>query len=154
MERQSVPVALLYCLVNWLVPGAGFLLAKDYRRGWLLFALLNGCFVLGLALHGTANLPSFHWGSPTFNIVAVLSFLVQIWHGGGTLLLLAVQHVGGPLAGLLLRDPGWAYADLGTFHLLVAGGLNYFATVRLYDLLAGDPSHGEADEAAEEAEAS
>ena len=34
--------------------------------------------------------------------------------------------------------PGAASADLGAFHRAVAGGLNYFACVRLWDFLRGE----------------
>lgn len=145
LPRKSIPVSLALCGANLAVPGAGYLAAGDSRRGWSLFALLNGLFLLGLAFDGTAQPPAaLAPGDPLFNIVAVLTFVVQAFHAGGTALVVLAGMAPETLAGrLLARDPGAAFSDLGTFHLLVAGALNYFATVRLFDKLTGE------DEAAE-----
>ncbi|MBX3729370.1 MAG: hypothetical protein KF858_09315 [Candidatus Sumerlaeia bacterium] len=145
-DRQPVPVALGYCAVNWLVPGGGYLLARDFRRGIALFALLNGIFFGGLLYDGYLVVPAGP-GQEGFNIVALLSFLVQACHGGGCLAILGAERMGGVLGGLLVRDAGKAYSDLGAFHFLVAGALNYFATVRLYDLLAGELPAADEDKA-------
>ena len=134
-----VPIgtALGYCALNWIVPGVGFLAAGDRKRGIPLVIILNVIFFGGLLYGGYLYTPAFHPRSEQFNIVSALTFVVQACHGGGTVLLLGAEKVGGPLAGLLVRDPASAYSDLGSFHFLVAGALNYFATVKLFDLLTG-----------------
>jgi hypothetical protein len=149
--RQPLPVALGYCLANWLVPGVGFLLARDWARGIGILVLINGVFLLGLVFDGYMTVPAMSPRDPSFNIFAALTFIVQLWHGGGVLAVFGAESMGGALAGLLVRDPGGAYSDLGAFHFAVAGGLNYFATVRLYDLMRSGDERAETpdDEPAE-----
>jgi hypothetical protein len=140
--RQPAGKALGLCLVNWLVPGAGYLAAGDRVRGLSFLFLLNGCFILGLVLDGIILTPSLP-NSPSFNIVAALTFLVQVFHGGGTLgVVLAQRFEEAGVLGLLARSGTGAYADLGAFHLLVAGGLNYLACVQLWDFLTGSEDEG------------
>lgn len=127
-------MALALCLANWLVPGLGFFAAGDRRRAVWLFALIQGVFVAGLAFNGYVYLPPMNPRGADFNIVATLTFIVQACNAGFSMLVLGAAKAN---LGLLARDSGAAYADLGAFHLLVSGGLNYFATVRLYDLLTG-----------------
>ncbi|MEQ8822122.1 MAG: hypothetical protein RLY93_17940 [Sumerlaeia bacterium] len=136
-RRRSLDQTLAFCALNWILPGSGYLAAGIRTRGWTLFALLNGCFLLGLAFNGTTEMPGLLPSSENWNIVAVLTFMVKVCHGGGTMLLLWLADSESLLGRLLVRDPGTAYSDLGSFHLLVSGGLNYFATVRLYDILTG-----------------
>ncbi len=109
----------------------------DRKRGIALFVLVNAIFFAGLAFDGYLYVPPFLPRTPGFNIVATLTFIVQACNGGLCALVLAAADTKLPLLGLLARDPGTAWADLGAVHFLVSGGLNYFATVRLYDLLTG-----------------
>lgn len=135
-------MAVVLSLLNWLVPGTGYVLAGDVLRGAILFVLLNGCFALGLWWNGFILVPPA-WKDPSFNIVSFLTFVVQMFHGGGTLLEIWCSRTGN--LPMLVRDPGATYSDLGALHLLVAGGLNYFASVRLFDLLtdqAGNDTPG------------
>ena len=138
------------CIGNCLIPGLGFALCKDYSRAALLFVSLNGCYLAGMAWGGYVLAPqSWVPMTPEFNLVTALTYLTQAFHGSGWLLQQALQIAGGRQ--LLAEEPGFfarfalqrmgalPYSDLGCFHLIVAGGLNYFATVRLYDLTAGVP---------------
>ncbi|MGF1574085.1 MAG: DUF6677 family protein [Sumerlaeia bacterium] len=136
VELKSTPEALGYSLINWLVPGLGFILVGDRFRGLLLFFVINGIFGLGIFFDGYVYLPSFKLG-PEFNIVSILTFIVQGAHGLGAGLLLLLSGGENFLSNIFVRSPGAPYSDLGSFHLLVAGGLNYFASVRLFDLLTG-----------------
>lgn len=151
-----LPTALALCTVNWLVPGAGYLLRGEVRRGALLFLLLNTCFLIGLAHGGYYFVPAWNPRSPNFNIVACLTYAVQFFHGGGWMLSWLLEGAaadGNRLAGFLVGSPGATHSDLGVFHVLVAGGLNYFATVRLYEVCRGmgakpqSAAAGEADSA-------
>lgn len=79
--------------------------------------------------------------TPNFNLVTGLTYIAQSFYGGGWLCMEYLQGLGedggGPFNIINLATK--TYADLGVFHLVVAGGLNYFCTVRLYDFLAGIP---------------
>lgn len=144
MEPWSVAPALGLCVLNWLLPGAGYLAAGDWRRGVALMFLINSVFLAGVAFSGYVLVPAFSPQDPTFNIFAVLTFLVQLFHGVGCLGYLGLSAVlPPPVLGALLGHPGAPYADLGAFHLAVAGGLNYFACVRLWDFLRGEDAEGE-----------
>lgn len=136
--RQPLPLAMGYCAANWLVPGLGFLLTRDWARGIGVMVLINGVFLLGLAYDGYLIVPALNPRDRAFNVFAALTFIVQLAHGGGFLAVYAAEQLGGPLASLLVKNPGAAYSDLGGFHFAVAGGLNYFATVRLWDLMRPD----------------
>ena len=137
LPQKPVPVALALSALNLLVPGAGFAVAGDWRRAAALFVVLNAIFAAGLAFNGVVIPPdTLNPRDPAFNIVGLLTFVVQMFHGGGCLLLVGLEGLpGAPLRDWLVRDAAAAYSDLGSFHLLVAGALNYFASAKLYDVL-------------------
>ncbi len=85
---------------------------------------------------------SFHPRGEGFNLVGLLTYIAQAFHGGGWLALQTAQNAAAenPASFFNLHNlAARTYSDLGAFHLVVAGCLNYFATVRLYDLMAGTP---------------
>ena len=142
LPRVSPPTALQYCLLNWIIPGAGFFAVGDKRRGIVLFVIINVVLLTGLLYGGYIAKPSFSTQDPSFNLVGILTYIVEAFHGGGWMLMqfLHSLYSDSPDAFFNLeRMAAKPYSDLGTFHLVVAGGLNYFASVRLYDLLAGNP---------------
>lgn len=139
VEPWGAGPTLGVCVLNWVLPGAGYLAAGDWRRGLALGALINSVFLAGMAFSGYVLVPAFSPSDPTFNIFAVLTFIVQLFHGAGCLGYLALSQALPPAtAAAILGHPGAAYADLGAFHMAVAGGLNYFACVRLWDFLRGE----------------
>jgi len=148
--------ALLTCLVNWLLPGAGYILCGDWKRGLVLGLVINACFVGGLLYGGYVLMPAFSPRDPEFNVVMVLTYCSQAFYGGGWLLLQILQKLsaGSPdsffsLQALAIKP----YSDLGSFHLVVAGSLNYLATIRLYELLTGKSATPEGENPAPEAAA-
>lgn len=153
LPRKGRIVAAMLCVMNWLVPGTGYLAVGDQRRGWAQFAVINAVMLAGFALGGYFLPPVFSRNDPNFSLVSLLTFLVQFFHGAGWGLATLAEAAARrseplPLEGLVRwfgGNPGAVYSDLGQFHLVVAGGLNYYSTVRLYDLLAGnpDPNHEE-----------
>ncbi len=144
---MGVPSALGLCVVNWFLPGVGYIAAGDRARGGILFLLLNGCFLVGLVMGGYILPPEWSFKSSNFSIVACLTYVMQMFHGigwaaGGICWNMAKAGNTGEIVTFLAGRPGMTNSDLGSFHLLVAAGLNYFTTARLYDLLAGDPELG------------
>ena len=102
--------------------------------------LINLCFAIGVFLGGTILVPPLSIRHPDFNLVSLLTYLAEALHGGGWVALqiahgTAVSNPDGLFH--LHRMAAKSFADLGTFHLVVAGCLNYFSTTRLYDLLTG-----------------
>ncbi len=133
--------------VNWLVPGMGYLVAGDRRRGWALVLLLNGAFLLGLGLRGGVVVPDFNPRSAYFNVINVLSFTVQMGGGGPSLLSLAAHQMApsgshGAVTRFLAGEESAATFDLGSFHLLLVGALNYFACCAIYDRYRPRPLTG------------
>ncbi|CAN5248563.1 hypothetical protein BH09SUM1_BH09SUM1_10700 [soil metagenome] len=88
-------------------------------------------------------MPAFRWSDPEFNIVAILTYVTQSFFGSGWLFMLATHHAAAATPGAFFNLNRLAganpWSDIGVLHFVVAGGLNYVATVRLYDLLAGSP---------------
>ena len=124
------------------MPGAGYIVVRDIPRGATLMVLINAMLIIGIATGGYVLVPAWSPKNPEFNIVAILTYLVEAFHGGGWLALHALQKSTAGSADAffnLHRQSIRPFSDLGVFYLVVAGGLNYFSTVRLYDLLAGAP---------------
>jgi len=124
--------------LNWIVPGSGYFLVGERFRALALVVLLNGVFALGLGLKGAVIVPEFRLGQPSFNIINVLTFGMQLGAGGPALLSMAGHHlqVSGKNWGIVRYLGGQESAavhDLGSFHLLLVGALNYFACCALYD---------------------
>ncbi|MDX2177363.1 MAG: DUF6677 family protein [Candidatus Sumerlaeia bacterium] len=145
VPRVARPVALAWCALNWIVPGLGYFAAGDRFRGAALFLLINGVLVAGYALGGHFLPPVWRVGAPNFSIVSCLTYILQLFHGGAWALSafsMGIVERGSQAAaaGFFAGRPGMPYADLGAFHLLAAGAMNYLSTVRLYDEAAGDPS--------------
>lgn len=157
LPRKPVPHAMALCLLNWVIPGAGYIGVGDVARGVTLFILINATFATGVWMGGYILEPaSWRPFTAEFNLVGILTYIVQAFHGGGWFLLDWLQDAAAADMGAFFNQKAQAvrtYSDLGVFHLITAGGLNYFATVRLYDLLAGTPEmSGENPAALDEAE--
>ncbi len=131
----SVSAGRLWAAIglNWLLPGAGFIFTGDRRRGWILLAILNGLFALGLLMRGSVIPPVFDPRSPAFNVINVLTFAVSLGSGGPSLLCLGAQAGEAGPERWLAGEPAAAAYDLGVFHILLAGALNYFVCCALYD---------------------
>ncbi len=147
--EQTLPLGrvLTAVAVNWLVPGSGYFVAGDRRRGWALVILLNGVFLLGLGMRGGVVMPDFNPRGAYFNVINVLSFTVQMGGGGPSLLSLAAhQSQASGNQGALTRfwagEESAATFDLGSFHLLLVGALNYFACCAIYDRYRPRPAGG------------
>lgn len=120
----------LTLLLAWLIPGLGHVVQRDVRRGLLLFAVIQGTFLVGLALRGAVLWPVLSPNDWGFNAVNILTFVVQLGNGLAALLCLAVSAL----------FPSWAEAtrahtlfELGTVYLLMAGAMNSFTVGAVYD---------------------
>jgi hypothetical protein len=138
--QRSASSALGLALANWLIPGAGFWIVGDRPRAITLFVVINACFAIGVLLGGHILAPVWAPRDPEFNLVAILTYSAQAFHGAGWIGLQLLQRSAAAYPESFFnmrRLAGLTFADLGVFHLVVAGSLNYFATTRLYDLLRG-----------------
>jgi hypothetical protein len=126
----QAPFALL--VLNWLVPGLGWLVAGRKARGAISFLLVMVTFVLGLVLHGGVSWPCWDPANEAFNLINNFTLLIQFGAGLPALVsLIADQFQFAPLGGL----PKHAYYELGGYFIVVAGAINYFSTCNLYDRL-------------------
>ncbi|MGI8907611.1 MAG: DUF6677 family protein [Candidatus Sumerlaeaceae bacterium] len=126
--------------MSWLIPGFGFFIHRRWGRGLLFFIVLQATFLLGTAFKGSVLLPDFRFGSEGFNIVTILTFFTQLFNGGLALVSLAPEILNG--AHILPYDEANRWADLGSFFLLVSGGLNYFVMTSTYDHFYGRKRQG------------
>jgi hypothetical protein len=135
LERGvSFAGGVLLTLGSWFVPGVGFVIQRDYWRGVAIFLLINGTFLLGLLLHGTILIPEFHYSSPAFNIVNLLTFAGQIGNAGASLFCLVHDQWNWRVFQPIETDPRF---DLATLYLLVSGCMNYFCVCSFYDRHVG-----------------
>jgi hypothetical protein len=117
-------------VVSWLIPGSGFILRKDTYRGIIIFFLLGLTFFLGLLLKGTVVFPVWSPTQEGFNVITILTFLAQMGYGGLSLLCLASERLG---IGFFQGDQAYAFFDLASFYLIIAGALNYLMLFNFYD---------------------
>ena len=117
-------------LLSWLIPGAGFLVLRQYARAAALFLLIETPFVIGVLLTGSVLLPAWTPGDWGFNIVNSLTFITQMGNG----LLGGVWLIGGRMGAEFFQGQEWgALFDLASFHIMVSGAMNYFAVCNFYD---------------------
>jgi hypothetical protein len=118
--------------VNYLLPGAGFCVAGRWSRGLIQATTVLLTVALGLLLHGGVVWPSWTPQAQDFNLINNLTFLVQLGGGLPCLASLAANVLDWPI---LAGRPENAYYELGSYYLVVAGAINYFATMNFYDRL-------------------
>ncbi|MCD6385902.1 hypothetical protein J7M23_09025 [Candidatus Sumerlaeota bacterium] len=116
--------------LSWLIPGSGFLIHRDNYRGVTIMGLLTATFLLGLSLKGTVVFPVWSPSKEGFNVINILTFLAQMGYGSLGLLCLASHWLG---MRFFQGDQSYAFFDLATFYLIIAGALNYLMLFNLYD---------------------
>lgn len=118
-------------VLNWALPGVGFILAGRKARGLTQMAVVLVTFAFGLLLRGGVIWPSWAQDA-SFNLVNIITFIIQMGAGLPAIVSM-IAHLAGfdPLGGV----PSATYFELGSFYMVVAGALNYFATCNLYDRL-------------------
>jgi hypothetical protein len=138
--RPSPVQAFIVVFLSWLIPGFGFFVHRRWIRGLLFFIVLEATFLVGAAFKGSVLLPDFRFGSEGFNVVTILTFFTQMFNGGLGLISLAPEFMRG--WHILPYDETNQWADLGSFFLLVSGGMNYFVMTSVYDHFYGRKSRG------------
>jgi hypothetical protein len=103
---------------------------RDKYRGIVIFVMLTLTFGIGLALKGTVIFPALHPGDEAFNVINILTFLAQMGYGSLSLLCLASRSLGIPF---LQGQESYAFFDLASFYLIIAGGLNFLMLFNCYD---------------------
>jgi hypothetical protein len=138
LEPPTTGRLSLILAVGWLVPGAGFVYCGRWVRGLAHLLIVGLTFGIGLALHGAVLWPTWSFRSEEFNLINNFTFLTQMGAGLPALAsFLAARWgdgQGGPMA-WLAGEASHTNFELGTYYLIVAGALNYFAVGNLYDRL-------------------
>ena len=128
-HRLPPEIAITLVVASWLIPGLGFWVMKRRARAAVQFLMVVVTFALGIALRGGVVWPV---GTGEFNLINYFTFVVQLGAG-----LLSLASLGANLAGVQwLGGQLWhPYFELGTYYLIVAGAINYFAVCNFYDRL-------------------
>lgn len=122
--------------LSWLIPGFGFYYYGLRRRGVFLFVTLELTFLVGACMGASVLMPDFNFKSQDFNLVTILTFFTQMFNGLLGFVSLIPDLVGGKFHILPYNETG-GWFDLGTFYLLVSGGMNYFVLVSTWDHFYG-----------------
>lgn len=130
------------------------MLCGRWARGLMHFLLVGLTFALGLALHSSVAWPTWSVRSEEFNLINNFTFVIQMGSGLPAIASFYASTGGGAageaLAWLAGTPPHPAY-ELGSYFLIVAGALNYFAAGNFYDRIVAVESRFEAQERSEEA---
>ena len=122
ITTQSIAVLI----VGWLVPGAGHLMLKKWRRGALLLISVVMMFVLGILMQGKVYAPN------TGDILDILGFVGDV---GSGVLYFAAQIMDWGRGAIHI-----AVADYGTKFIIVAGLLNIMAAIDAHHIAIGKKS--------------
>jgi hypothetical protein len=129
-EAQKLPatqplttMSVIVPALAWLIPGAGHLIQKRWKRGCLLMASIVTMFVLGLLMQGRVYRPN---GG---DILDILGFVGDVGAGGLYIVTRALDLGTGAIA--------HATADYGTKFLIVAGLLNFISVADAYHIAIG-----------------
>ena len=131
-QPSPAPVSGWLVVVNYLLPGVGFCVAGRWARGLMQAALVLVTAAIGWSLHGGVVWPSWSFQAKDFNLINNLTFLVQLGGGLPALASLSAHSMHWTALEGVPKDP---YFELGGYYLVVAGAVNYFATMNFYDRL-------------------
>ena|ERR1043166_6646060 len=138
MKPVSTKEKLFVMILSWLIPGYGFFHHGFRRHALFFFIVLEATFLAGAKLQGSILWPDFNYHSEGFNLVTILTFFTQIFNG-----LLGIISLLPDLRGpaILPYNETYHWADLGSFYILVSGGMSYFVLVSTYDHFYGRKAH-------------
>ena len=144
------PPAPIVAIVNWLVPGAGYLMIGEVARGLTIGITILALFVLGMLIGGV------HVVDPPTFTPFVGSAVQGVLHKAKAVLE-KPWYIGQFLSGAIGLISGWigpaqpaSHAranDIGTLYTAVAGMLNLLGTIdsaHRASLLPTEPSGGPA----------
>jgi uncharacterized protein DUF6677 len=132
-------------IMSWLIPGFGFFRRGRYIRALMLFAAIEGTFIIGFLLKGSIVLPvmDFSGGGLGGGVISLLTFVIQMGNGFlGILSFSSVQYVQNLTANgiesaafftFLSGKQEHSLFEMGGFYMLVAGAMNYFAVTNFFD---------------------
>ena len=132
IEKRNVETpkrAWLIGLAAWALPGAGHIIQKRWLRGILLGGAVWAMFLIGLWLGGHLYAVS----GKEHGLSTLLQLLPMIANFGSGLLYLVclVTNIG------FTDNAQLVTYEYGNTFLLVAGLLNYLATLDAFDIAAG-----------------
>lgn len=136
MKQASTTEKIMVLGASWLIPGYGFYHHGLRKRALFFFITLEAAFLVGSFLQASVLFPEFRLRSEGFNLVAILTFLTQMFNGLLGLISVLPDIKGPNWAILPYNETCWS-ADLGSFFLLVSGGMNWFVIASTYDHFYG-----------------
>jgi len=113
------------------------MLYGKWARGATHLVVIGVTFGLGLALHSSVAWPVWSIRSPSFNLINNFTFITQM--GGGLPAIASFIASSDPgivadsLLGRFVGQPSHFNYELGSYFLIIAGALNYFAVGNFYD---------------------
>lgn len=109
------------------------MLCGRWARGLTHFVMIGMTFAFGVALHSHVLWPVWSIRSEDFNLISNFTFVVQM--GSGLFALSSFMASVSAEAGStgVSKLAMHAYFELGSYFLIVAGALNYFAVGNFYD---------------------
>jgi hypothetical protein len=128
--------ALQVMLLSWLFPGFGFFYHGMKRRGIFFFIVLEVTFLVGAAMQASILKPEYNYYREGFNLVAILTSFTQMFNGRLGLISLMPDLLQSHFHILPYNETS-SWFDLGSFYMLVSGGMNYFVLVNTYDYFYG-----------------
>lgn len=142
VTRLSTVQLAMVLVVGWFIPGAGFMMCGRWGRGLMHLGIVGLTFALGMAMHGSVLWPTWSFRSEDFNLINNFTFLTQLGSGLPAVASFLASRMTGAQAGPMSWLGGiqsHTNFELGSYYLIVAGALNYFAVGNLYDRLVRSP---------------
>jgi len=120
LDKSLVPV---FCVVSWLVPGAGHFWLRRTQKGVVFLVVLMSMFLVGLALGG--RLFPFEFSQPLVALAAFADLGIGLPY-------FAAWGLGKGLGSVVE-----ATYEYGNTFLIVAGLLNMLVVIDAYDVALG-----------------
>ena len=115
------PLTLRNCLLNWLVPGLGYVLVRRYKEAAIMAACLYAALFFGI-LQGGDLFPLF---TKAEGWLRMAGGICQLGLGLPYLIAKAFMSRGTPLS---------LTYDYGTIYFLVGGMINWLAVFDIFDI--------------------